>query len=79
MALLAQVRTLWCVPRQGMALITAGQLYRYYLRQVVVGDGPRPARMPLAKAQDESGVRRGGGPRTRPLGRVAGTASARHS
>ncbi|MGV9566002.1 hypothetical protein [Streptomyces sp. NPDC003480] len=26
-------------------LITAGQLYRYYLRHVVVGDGRRPARM----------------------------------
>ncbi|MER7178869.1 MobF family relaxase [Streptomyces hyaluromycini] len=39
-----------------IALITAGQMYRYYLRQVVVGDGRRPARTPLAKAQEEAGV-----------------------
>lgn len=37
-------------------LITAGQMYRYYLRQTVVGDGRRPARTPLAKAQKEAGV-----------------------
>ncbi len=37
-------------------LITAGQMYRYYLRQVVVGDGRRPARTPLVQAQEEAGV-----------------------
>ncbi|MCX4598830.1 relaxase domain-containing protein [Streptomyces sp. NBC_01549] len=37
-------------------LITAGQMHRYYSRQVVVGDGRRPARTPLAKAQEEAGV-----------------------
>ncbi|UXY25090.1 relaxase domain-containing protein (plasmid) [Streptomyces cynarae] len=37
-------------------LITAGQMYRYYLRQVIVGDGRRPARTPLAQAQQEAGV-----------------------
>lgn len=31
-------------------------MYRYYLRQVVVGDGRRPARTPLRKAQEEVGV-----------------------
>ncbi|MFJ5535168.1 MobF family relaxase [Streptomyces sp. NPDC093261] len=31
-------------------------MYRYYLRQVVVGDGRRPARTPLARAQEEVGV-----------------------
>ncbi|MFE2499613.1 hypothetical protein ACFXKS_36165 [Streptomyces scopuliridis] len=39
-----------------IALITAGQMYRYYLRQVVVGDGRRPARTPLRGAQQEAGV-----------------------
>ncbi|MEH0573041.1 relaxase domain-containing protein [Streptomyces sp. B21-108] len=39
-----------------IALITAGQMYRYHLRQTVVGDGRRPARTPLAKAQEEAGV-----------------------
>ncbi|WP_192582743.1 MobF family relaxase [Streptomyces triticiradicis] len=39
-----------------IALITAGQMYRYYLRQVVVGDGRRPTRTPLARAQEEAGV-----------------------
>lgn len=37
-------------------LITAGQMYRYYLRHVVGGDGHRPSRTPLAKAQGEVGV-----------------------
>ncbi|MFF7705398.1 MobF family relaxase [Streptomyces lydicus] len=37
-------------------LITRGQMYRYYLHQVVVGDGRRPARQPLRKAQKEAGV-----------------------
>lgn len=38
-------------------LITAGQMYRYYLRHVVVGgDGRRPARTPLAQAQEEAGA-----------------------
>ncbi len=31
-------------------------MYRYYLRQVVVGDGRRPARTPLREAQEEAGV-----------------------
>ncbi|MFL4953281.1 MobF family relaxase [Streptomyces sp. MMS24-I31] len=39
-----------------ITLITAGQMYRYYLRQVVFGDSRRPARTPLAKAQEEAGV-----------------------
>jgi conjugative relaxase-like TrwC/TraI family protein len=39
-----------------IALITAGQMYSYYLRQVVVGDGRRPARTPLVQAQEEAGV-----------------------
>ncbi|MFG2097182.1 MobF family relaxase [Streptomyces sp. NPDC048612] len=39
-----------------IALITRGQMYRYYLRQVVVGDSRRPARKPLRKAQEEAGV-----------------------
>lgn len=39
-----------------IALITRGQMYRYYLHQVVVGDGHRPARQPLRKAQKEAGV-----------------------
>ncbi|MFE9881150.1 relaxase domain-containing protein [Streptomyces sp. NPDC005784] len=39
-----------------IALIRAGQMYRYYLRQVVVGDGRSPARTPLREAQEEAGV-----------------------
>ncbi|MFE7404219.1 MobF family relaxase [Streptomyces sp. NPDC057557] len=39
-----------------IALITAGQMYRYYLRQVLVGDGRRPARKPLRRAQQDAGV-----------------------
>ncbi|MGW3653539.1 MobF family relaxase [Streptomyces sp. NPDC000878] len=39
-----------------IALITAGQMYRYYLRQVLVGDGRRPGRKPLRKAQQDAGV-----------------------
>lgn len=39
-----------------IALITAGQMYRYYLRQVLVGDSRRPARKPLKEAQQEAGV-----------------------
>ncbi|MFI9080936.1 MobF family relaxase [Streptomyces sioyaensis] len=39
-----------------IAKVTAGQMYRYYLHQVVVGDGRRPARKPLRKAQEEAGV-----------------------
>ncbi|MHB6912835.1 MobF family relaxase [Streptomyces sp. DB-54] len=39
-----------------IALITAGQMYHYYLRRVVVGDGRRPARTPLRQAQEEAGV-----------------------
>lgn len=37
-------------------MIRAGQMYRYYLRQTVVGDGRRPARMPLRAAQEQAGV-----------------------
>ncbi|GAB1340778.1 hypothetical protein ACE1SV_73680 [Streptomyces sp. E-15] len=37
-------------------LITAGQIQRYFLRQTVVGDGRRPARTTLLKAQEEAGV-----------------------
>ena len=50
-----------------IALITAGQMYRYYLRQVVFGDSRRPARTPLAKAQEEAGV---------PVGRWMGSGLA---
>ncbi|WP_432197091.1 MobF family relaxase [Streptomyces sp. bgisy027] len=39
-----------------IALITAGQMYRYFLRQVLIGDGRRPARQPLKKAQQDAGV-----------------------
>ncbi|MEU3226761.1 MobF family relaxase [Streptomyces sp. NPDC006976] len=39
-----------------IAIIRAGQMYRYYLRQVVVGDGRRPARTPLREAQEQAGV-----------------------
>ncbi|MFF5788608.1 MobF family relaxase [Streptomyces sp. NPDC012693] len=37
-------------------VIRAGQMYRYYLRETVVGDGRRPARTPLRAAQDQAGV-----------------------
>ncbi|MEU3528755.1 hypothetical protein AB0E62_33720 [Streptomyces sp. NPDC038707] len=37
-------------------LITAGQMFRYFLRQVVVGEGRRTARTPLAQTQEEAGV-----------------------
>lgn len=39
-----------------IALITAGQMYRYYLRQVLVGDGRRPSRKSLRQAQQDAGV-----------------------
>ncbi|MCL7496079.1 relaxase domain-containing protein [Streptomyces sp. MCA2] len=39
-----------------IALITRGQMYRYYLHQVVVGDSRRPARKPLRTVQEEAGV-----------------------
>ncbi|MFH8573008.1 relaxase domain-containing protein [Streptomyces sp. NPDC017993] len=40
-----------------IAKVTGGQMYRYYLHQVViVGDGRRPARKPLRKAQEKAGV-----------------------
>ncbi|MEV7730014.1 hypothetical protein AB0P15_35675 [Streptomyces sp. NPDC087917] len=39
-----------------IAIIRAGQMYRYYLRQVVVGDERRPARTPLREAQEQAGV-----------------------
>ncbi|MCX4482389.1 relaxase domain-containing protein [Streptomyces anulatus] len=37
-------------------VVRAGQMYRYYLRQTVVGDGRRPARTPLRAAQEQAGV-----------------------
>ncbi|MCX4970978.1 relaxase domain-containing protein [Streptomyces sp. NBC_00654] len=37
-------------------VIRASQMYRYYLRQTVVGDGRRPARTPLRAAQEQAGV-----------------------
>ncbi|MFF1341900.1 MobF family relaxase [Streptomyces sp. NPDC058290] len=37
-------------------VIRAGQMYRYYLRQTVVGDSRRPARTPLREAQEQAGV-----------------------
>ncbi|MFF8557182.1 relaxase domain-containing protein [Streptomyces sp. NPDC015501] len=37
-------------------VVRAGQMYRYYLRQTVVGDGRRPARTPLRVAQEQAGV-----------------------
>ncbi|MFF3967940.1 MobF family relaxase [Streptomyces griseorubiginosus] len=37
-------------------VIRAGQMYRYYLRQTVVGDGRRSARTPLRAAQEQAGV-----------------------
>ncbi|MFI5771013.1 hypothetical protein ACIA74_21145 [Streptomyces sp. NPDC051658] len=39
-----------------MAKVTAGQMHRCYLREVVVGDGRRPSRTSLADAQEEAGV-----------------------
>ncbi|CAL9327283.1 hypothetical protein SUDANB180_07779 (plasmid) [Streptomyces sp. enrichment culture] len=37
-------------------VVRAGQMYRYYLRETVVGDGRRPARTPLRVAQEQAGV-----------------------
>ncbi|GGY77663.1 hypothetical protein GCM10010342_76690 [Streptomyces anulatus] len=37
-------------------VVRAGQMYRYYLRQTVVGDGRRPARTPMRAAQEQAGV-----------------------
>ncbi|MER5563881.1 relaxase domain-containing protein [Streptomyces sp. NPDC002506] len=37
-------------------VIRAGQMYRYYLRETVVGDGRRPARTPLRLVQEQAGV-----------------------
>ncbi|MEU6482068.1 MobF family relaxase [Streptomyces sp. NPDC047017] len=37
-------------------IVRAGQMYRYYLRETVVGDGRRPARTPLRAAQEQAGV-----------------------
>ncbi|MET9197065.1 MobF family relaxase [Streptomyces olivaceus] len=37
-------------------VIQAGQMYRYFLRETVVGDGRRPARTPLRAAQEQAGV-----------------------
>jgi hypothetical protein len=36
--------------------VSAGQMYRYYLRYVVNGDRRRPARKPLRAAEEEGGV-----------------------
>ncbi|MFF7098456.1 hypothetical protein ACFY9A_39755 [Streptomyces rubradiris] len=44
------------VSKMDSASITAGQMYRCYLRQVVVGDGRRTARTPRAQVQEEAGV-----------------------
>lgn len=37
-------------------IVNAGQMQRYYTRETVVGDGRRPARTPLKKAQEQAGV-----------------------
>ncbi|MFE9700603.1 MobF family relaxase [Streptomyces sp. NPDC006270] len=37
-------------------VIRAAQMYRYYLRETVVGDGRRPARTSLRAAQEQAGV-----------------------
>ncbi|MGW7400844.1 MobF family relaxase [Streptomyces cyaneofuscatus] len=37
-------------------VVRAGQMYRYYLRQTVVGDGRRPARTQMRAAQEQAGV-----------------------
>ncbi|MGC5543727.1 MobF family relaxase [Streptomyces griseus] len=37
-------------------IVRAGQMYRYYLRETVVGDGRRPARTPMRVAQEQAGV-----------------------
>ncbi|MFJ1787302.1 MobF family relaxase [Streptomyces anulatus] len=37
-------------------VVRAGRMYRYYLRETVVGDGRRPARTPLRAAQEQAGV-----------------------
>lgn len=37
-------------------VVRAGQMYRYFLRETVVGDGRRPARTPLRVAQEQAGV-----------------------
>ncbi|MFF1496634.1 MobF family relaxase [Streptomyces sp. NPDC058304] len=39
-----------------ISVIRAGQMYRYFLRQTVVGDGRRLARTPLREAQEQAGV-----------------------
>jgi hypothetical protein len=36
--------------------IRAGQVFRCYLRETVVGDSRRPARTPLRAAQEQAGV-----------------------
>ncbi|MFI1607779.1 MobF family relaxase [Streptomyces griseofuscus] len=37
-------------------VVRAGQMYRYFFRETVVGDGRRPARTPLRVAQEQAGV-----------------------
>ncbi|MER6601644.1 MobF family relaxase [Streptomyces parvus] len=37
-------------------IVRAGQMYCYYLRETVVGDGRRPARIPLRDAQEQAGI-----------------------
>ena len=36
-----------------IGVIRAGQMYRYYLRETVVGDGRRSARTPLREARSK--------------------------
>ncbi len=40
-------------------VVRYGQMHRYYLRQTVVGDSPRPPRTPLRAAQEQVGVAAG--------------------
>ncbi|MFJ1869682.1 hypothetical protein ACIOD1_34380 [Streptomyces sp. NPDC088097] len=39
-----------------IAMIRAGQMYRYYLRKTVVGPGRRPARTPLREVHEQAGL-----------------------
>ncbi|MFH8990013.1 hypothetical protein [Streptomyces sp. NPDC017940] len=42
-------------------IVRAGQMYPYYLRETVVGDGRSPARTQLHAAQEQAGSRSGAG------------------
>jgi hypothetical protein len=44
------------VGMMSIARVTAGPMWRYYLRGVKVGDGQRPARKPLKQAKEEAGI-----------------------